>query len=83
MTQFVHGEDCRFSGAVQDVEDSCLSGLSVQGHLKHVERDLLQGGPVPVDCGKESLPCVFVLVLKEEIEKVHEATVAAPTVRAS
>lgn len=67
-TQFIQGDDCGFGVAVEHVEDARLSGLAVQGHLEHVERDLLQHGRVSIDCGKESFPCLFILVLKEQIE---------------
>ena len=51
-TQLIQGDDGGLGVAVEHVEDACLTGLAIQGHLKHVEGDLLKSGRASIDGGE-------------------------------
>jgi hypothetical protein len=78
VAQGVQAQDGGLAGAIQDVEDSRFVRLAIQGHLEHVEREFIQCGCVAVERISKSPPSVFVLILKQEVEEVHEATIATP-----
>lgn len=75
LAQLVQRHHRRLYGSVESIEDPDLVRISVQRHFEDVECDLLQRMRQTVERIAKAPPRIFMLVLEQEVEQVHAATI--------